>query len=728
MNTSTAEQILIALSGKLDLNFNPYNIKQVFSDPRNFSATEIDAFIEDLTEKGQNIGITLVPHLLPSKQAAPLFEHTEQPFIAFKKVEGSQDLIPIIIFRENKHLLYQEISDKKQEPKPYKVALIKELYQKTEEFKKDNEEEGIVTLSVFPIENIINRLGPSDQAADKKPPTPMRRLWMLLGNEKQDIWYIIIYAIVVGIINLSLPLGVQAIIGMISGGLIFSSVVVLIALVIIGIVVGGGLQILQLSLVEIIRQRIFAKAAFEFAYRIPRFSIEALQKYYPPELINRFIDVLTIQKGLPKLFTDLLAAILQIFFGVLLLSFYHPFFIAFSFVLIVLLVLIFWLTGPKGLETSLIESKYKYKLLNWFQEMARNYLPFKMAGHSVLPIKKTDDLVNNYLLYRRKHFDVLLNQFGYIVAFKTLITGGLLILGTLLVVDRQITLGQFVASEIVIIITLAAVEKIILSMDVVYDLLTGVEKVGNVTDMELEKSSGLHVPIYSDDAPLKVVVKNLTYKWKGSNKAVLNNLSFEMQSGESICLSGLNGSGKATLVKVLSGLLPSFDGAVTYNSLSIRDLEPTTLRSLIGDNATTDTLFDGTILDNITMGRAGISPSQVTKVLDALGLLQQIAALKEGLYASGQSGNDRLSRTAQFKISLARAVVAKPKILFVGEYFSHFSRDEKKQLLNYLTDPRHNWIVVFISNHPLVREHCSRILFMKEGSLVEEAGFTQGEF
>ncbi len=728
MNSNTAEQILIALSGKLGLNFNPYNIKQVFADPSHYSTDNIDAFIEDLTEKGQNVGITMVPHLLPKKQAGPLFEHTEQPFIVFKKVQGSNDLIPVILFREDKKLFCLEISEiAKAEPKPYKISLISDLFEKTDELTSDSET-GILTLSVFPIENIINRLGPSDQSTDKKPPTPMRRLLMLLGNEKQDIWYIVIYAVVVGIINLSLPLGIQAIIGLISGGLIFSSVVVLIALVIIGIVVGGGLQILQLSLVEIIRQRIFAKAAFEFAYRIPRFNTESLQKYYPPELINRFIDVLTVQKGLPKLFTDLLAAILQIFFGLMLLSFYHPFFIVFSFILIFLLVLIFWITGPKGLETSLIESKYKYKLLNWFQEMARNYLPFKLAGHSVLPIKKTDDFVNNYLLYRRKHFDVLLNQFGYIVAFKTLITGGLLILGTLLVVDRQITLGQFVASEIVIIITLAAVEKIILSMDVVYDLLTGVEKVGNVTDMELEKSSGLHVPICSEDRPLKVAVNNLSYTWKGSKKPVLKNISFEMQSGESICLSGLNGSGKATLVKVLSGLLPSFDGAITYNRLSIRDLEPTTLRSIIGDNATTDTLFDGTILDNITMGRAGISPSQVTEVLEAMGLSQRVAEMKEGLYTYGQSGDSRLSRTAQFKITLARAIVAKPKILFVGEYFSHFSKSEKKQLLQFLTDPRHNWIVIFVSNHPMVREHCSRILFMKEGQLQEEVGYSEGDF
>ena len=272
----------------------------------------------------------------------------------------------------------------------------------------------------------------------------------------------------------------------------FNSVILLIALVVIAIVVSGGLQIMQISMVEVMQRRIFAKTAFEFAHRIPRIDAESILKYYAPELINRFFDVLTIQKGLPKLLIDISTAVIQIFFSLILLSFYHPFFVFFGMLLVALLAIIFYITGPKGLQSSIKESKYKYKVVYWLEELARTLSSFKVAGTTQLPMQRVSENVNNYLIHRKVHFGVLIRQFSYIIAFKTFIVGGLLILGTILVIDRQITLGQFVASEIIIVLILAAVEKIIVNLDTIYDMLTAVDKIGHVTDLPLENDGGIH--------------------------------------------------------------------------------------------------------------------------------------------------------------------------------------------------------------------------------------------
>ncbi len=203
-------------------------------------------------------------------------------------------------------------------------------------------------------------------------------------------------------------------------------------------------------------------------------------------LLTGSFDVLTIQKGLPKLLIDISTAVIQIFFSLILLSFYHPFFVFFGLLLISLLAIIFYITGPKGLDSSITESKYKYKVAYWLEELARTLTSFKVAGTTHLPMKRVSENVNNYLIHRKIHFGVLIRQFSYIIAFKTFIVGGLLILGTILVIDRQITLGQFVASEIIIVLILGAVEKIIVTMDTIYDMLTAVDKIGHVTDLPLE--------------------------------------------------------------------------------------------------------------------------------------------------------------------------------------------------------------------------------------------------
>ncbi len=310
----------------------------------------------------------------------------------------------------------------------------------------------------------------------------------MLDTEKRDIWYVYLYAIVAGLISLSLPLGVQAVFNLVSGGMVFSSVYVLIGLVIIGVLVSGLIQVGQQAVVEVLQQRLYVKAAFEFTFRLPRIRPEALIGTHPPELMNRFFDVLTIQKGLPKLLIDLTAALIQILFGIILLSFYHPVFLAFGLVTLVALVIICLMYGPKGLKTSLSESKYKYRLVAWLEEIASRLPHYRQSDHADDLIDQADENVAHYLEYRNQHFKVLKRFYYNAVGFKTLVIGGLLVIGTALVVERQMTLGQFVAAELVIVLVTNSFEKLMMSIDTVFDLLTAVEKLGNVTDLPLEEA------------------------------------------------------------------------------------------------------------------------------------------------------------------------------------------------------------------------------------------------
>jgi ABC-type bacteriocin/lantibiotic exporter with double-glycine peptidase domain len=307
----------------------------------------------------------------------------------------------------------------------------------------------------------------------------------LLGTERRDIGYVYLYAIVAGIISLSLPLGIQAVFNLVSGGMVFSSVYVLIGLVIIGVIIGGFILVGQQVLVEVLQQRVFVKAAFEFTYRLPRIQPEALNGTNPPELMNRFFDVLTIQKGLPKLLIDLTAAVVQIVFGIILLSFYHPVFIAFGLITILVVTGLVLILNNSALKTSLNESKYKYKFVAWLQNMAGQLPLIREQSTTAGNMSHTDDYVAQYIQYRNQHFSVLKRFYYSALAFKTLVTGGLLVLGTTLVVGREMTLGQFVAAELVIVLITSSVDKLIMSIDVVYDMLTAVEKIGNVTDLPL---------------------------------------------------------------------------------------------------------------------------------------------------------------------------------------------------------------------------------------------------
>ncbi|HPI11911.1 MAG TPA: ABC transporter transmembrane domain-containing protein, partial [Catalimonadaceae bacterium] len=474
MNQHILRKTLESFASRQKHDFNAGIITKPLAEDRVYQEYELALFVNDFILHAANIEISCKLNYLDEGQLKYAVQELTTPFLVFEKTNSGW--IPMILFQDKKGMLQADRILAQGTQTIEGQVIDFDLLKTEEEIASTDRTQKFVLVTGLAWRAMVSHF--YQDGDDEPTPSPFKRLMRLLGNEKKDIGYIYVYAMVIGLISLSLPIGIQSIINLISSGQFFNSVVVLISLVIVGVMISGGLQIMQMTLVEILQRRIFAKASFELAYRIPRIKMESLSGFYPPELMNRFFEIVNIQKGLPKLLIDISAATLQIVFGLLLLSFYHPFFVIFSGFLVGMVYLIFHFTGNKGLETSLKESKYKYKIAQWFEELARTLSTFKLAGTTNLPLEKTDQYVNNYLNYRKKHFGILVVQYGNVLAFKTLITAGILILGTILVVDRQITLGQFVASELVIIIVVSALEKIILNIDVVYDLLTGVEKLG----------------------------------------------------------------------------------------------------------------------------------------------------------------------------------------------------------------------------------------------------------
>lgn len=553
---------------------------------------------------------------------------------------------------------------------------------------------------------------------------PIRRFFRMLSLDRKEIGFIYIYAIFNGIITLSLPLGIQAIIGLTLANEISSSWVVLIVVVTLGTAVAGVMQILQVSLTEKLQQRVFARSAFEFAWRLPRLKLEKLTEYYPPELVNRFFDTQNVQKGLPKILIDFSQAILQILFGILLLSFYHPFFVFFGIGLSTILFLIIRLTGPRGLHTSLQESDYKYKVAYWLEEVARTLTSFKLSGETDLAVEKTNDLVKKYLQSRKKHFKVLILQYANVVGFKTIVTAGLLILGSILLINRQINLGQFVASEIIIILVISSVEKLVLSAETVYDVLTAMEKLGKITDLPLERHEGIDFEDEDLKMPMTLKVKDMSFSFPGDPHASLSNLTFEASPGECICISGTNGSGKSLVLSLVSGLYENYSGLISYNDIPIKNYDPITFRGHIGDCLHQKVLFRGTVMENLTMGRPGISMESIRWTLEKLELTEFIHSLPEGLNTDLVPEGPRLPESISRKLILARSIAKRPRMLVMDDFLRSLDPGERERISTFLTScPL--WTLVAASNDPIFASKCDRVYVMNQGNITDSGTYEE---
>ncbi len=543
--------------------------------------------------------------------------------------------------------------------------------------------------------------------------SPLTRLQRLMSLDKRDITKVYIYAFFNGLVNLTLPLGIQAIVNLIQGGEITTSWYILVSFVIGGVALAGLLQLFQLRIVENLAQKIFSRASFEFAYRIPRIKYSALRDYYGPELANRFFDTMTIQKGLPKILIDFSLALFQIIVGLIVLSMYHSFFILFSILLLIIIYFIFTHTGPKGLNTSLNESKMKYKIAFWLEEIARSKLSFKLASDSDLNLSTTNGHVINYLDSREEHFKVLIQQSLYLIIFKVLIAAGLLITGSILVFNEQMNIGQFVAAEIIIILIIASIEKMIKTIDSIYDVLTGLEKIGFVFDKPLEKNDGLILK-ESDDS-FSVSAQKLSFKYENASGLSLENLTFDIPKNKSVLISGPSSSGKSTLLKLISGVLEPTEGIVKYNGFPLKSLDLDKLKSEIGFSISQGEIFHGTILQNISMLRNRATPESINQAITITGLDHFLSSTPLGLNTIVDPEGKKIPRNIQNRILLARAIATRPKLLILEDPLDHVKATEKKEIIARLTYKANPWKIIVTSVDELWKKYISNEMVIEDG-------------
>lgn len=551
---------------------------------------------------------------------------------------------------------------------------------------------------------------------------PIQRLFALLKLNRDEIYRIYFFAAFIGIVNLTIPLGIQGIVNFIQIGTVSSSWIILSLLVILGVTLAGGLQILQFRLTENIQQNIFVRSSFELAYRIPRLKFNQISKYYGPELLNRFFDTMTIQKGTAKLLLDFATSAMQIVLALLLLSFYHPFFILFGLILVVVISILFRWTHPRGMETSLNESKYKYEMANWLEELARTYASFKLVGRTELPMKETDRHAMNYLGARQNHFKVLVAQFMSMVGIKVLVTAALLLLGGALVMEQQMNLGQFVAAEIIIVLILNNVEKLMRSIETAYDTLTGLEKIGYVTDLELEEDNlGLFIDF--GNKPLAVKFDEVAIAGNEPGTQILNQLSFEIDPGGLTCITGTASSGKTTLMKVLSGLIAADSGRLIFNDKLNVNLNLNQLRDLIGDYYSEEELFNGTIWENITMGREGLDDQFILDLSKKIGLDEFILKNKNGYNHRILHRGQNLPEGVRKKILILRSMARKPLLLLVEDSFGNLPFKERDQIYQLYQNIPFPTTLVMVSTNPVWLRRAKNILVLDKGQL-----FNQGHF
>ena len=543
----------------------------------------------------------------------------------------------------------------------------------------------------------------------------LTRFWNMLTPDRVEIRNIYIFAIFSGIISLGLPLGIQMIINFIQLGQLSASWFLLVGLVVAAIGFSGVMNILQLRITENLQQRIFTRSAFEFAYRIPKIKLEALRNYYHPEINARFFDTLTIQKAISKLLIDFMAASLQIIFGLGLLAFYHSFFIFFGVGLLFLLYIIIRLTSRRGYETSMKESSQKYKIVNWLNEINIARASVRNAGTN-FHLTVIDEKLNGYINARKSHFRILVQQYGYLILFKILIALCLLIVGGLLVVNQEMNIGQFVASEIIIVLVLSSVEKIVLNLDLVYDVLTSIEKIGQVTDLPIEERKGSHLFVISEQG-IQVEIKALDFHMEETTNSVLNQFSMVAKPGQKVSIISDSSLSSKSLFLILLGHLNKYTGTIFLDNQPLDNLDQNEMLKSTGAVLAEDKLIFGSVKDNIFFGRTDFQLMDVIEICLELGIDKNIEQLADKYETLINPDYLVIPYDVERKILLARVLLTKPKLMLLENLSSGMNNKQLETLLSTIGSIQHSTLLIATQN-PKIHQISDLIIEIENGQVV----------
>lgn len=538
---------------------------------------------------------------------------------------------------------------------------------------------------------------------------PLKRLYSIMKMEKQDLWRVALLALASGLLSLATPAAVQSLVNTVALGGLLQPLLVLSFMLFVFLVIFGTVNILQSYLMELIQRRVFLRMAADMASRLPRVRWSIAIASNGVERVNRFFDVLTLQKSGAFLLLEGLAIVLQAVIGLLVLAAYHPYLMLYDLLIIIWLCTVFFILGRNGVDTAIAESYAKYAVVKWLDALAENKHMVRFAGGADLARERADKLSYDYLGARSRHYRILLHQHIGLNLLYAVASTILLGIGGFLVMQGQLSLGQLVAAEIIVSGVLFSFSKFKKQLENYYDLVAGVDKLGQLLDLPIEHRLDESVEL---SGPAQLQVKDLTFGYVAGAE-IFRQLNLKIDAGDKVAVVSRPGGGKTCLTELLCGLNHPQSGRIEINGVNLAEQDPSIVRSQIGLVGEIE-ILDESIVENISLGRPKISASAIRNVLTAIDLMPAIAQLENGLNTKLSYSGAPLNTVQLQKLMLARASIDDPSILIIDGVLDHWPSHDCTKVLDYILADEAPWTVLVMTDSQSIADCCQRQISLPE--------------
>ncbi|MGA0935624.1 MAG: hypothetical protein ACO3R5_10890 [Pseudohongiellaceae bacterium] len=481
----------------------------------------------------------------------------------------------------------------------------------------------------------------------------------LLGPEHRFYKLVVIYSLAISLLTLAIPISVQALIDTIANIGIVRAIVV-ISLILFGLLmVSGVLYALRAYILELFNRRIFIRLATEMAMSAVTARDAGMDDRKRLSLFNRFFDIMTLKKNLPLILTNGFSLLLQSLIGFIVVSLYHLYFFLFALILIALIWVVWKIWGWRAIQTGFALSEAKYETADWLQGLSISLRDFKDTGNVEYILEEFNDVVNHHVDQQEKHFSFNYRQLLSFLLINALASSALLGMGGWLVIQGELTLGQLVAAELIMLGIFAGLPMLAGYLEYFYDVCAAVEEISRFRtlpqeNVRLEQSRILNV----EGASIRF--DRASFGKLGSEQEVC--LDFSLAPREILRIQCPDARVRSLIKNAMAGNIHPPRGEVYFGNLATREINAFELRKKIKvfDRAS---VVPGSIRHYLMFSNPTASQHDIREALALVELEDDIDAMPRGLdtYMSGDGFPLSLEQTLALK--LAAMYLSRPKVM-----------------------------------------------------------------
>lgn len=489
----------------------------------------------------------------------------------------------------------------------------------------------------------------------------------LLRPEAGFYKVVLIYSLAISLLTLAVPLSVQLLVDTVAN-IALPRAVILIALLLFTLLfLSGVMYALRAYAMELFSRKIYARISSEIAMTAMLAESDYFEEHQQADLFNRYFDIVTLKKSLPSILTNGFTLLLQAIIGFTVVSFYHFYLLIYCLVLIALIWLIWRLWGWAAINTAFRLSQAKYDTAAWLQSLAVTNESYRATLDPTFAIEETDRLVGEHIACQERHFR---HTFAQLLSFLFLYASASAILlgvGGWLVIAGELTLGQLVAAELIMLSILVGLPQLAGYLDTFFDVCAAVEEISRFRDVETQlpaKASAVAMP-----ADTQIRFKEVRLSRFGRTKT----FDFVLPRESTVRVVG-NPLSLKWLAELLRGNYQPEAGLITLGGIDNLEIDRQALRQSIKviDRVTLLPMSISAYLDLFVSDTSEYSKQQA---LSALKLDEDIARLNGGLKAKLSRSAWPLTQPQAIRLKLATALLARPRVLVLGDIVDSVERE-----------------------------------------------------